>query len=449
MSKIPYAGLVILAILSGCNPIGNLSQVESTQNQAAQNLNITLQNQGGSSRYLLPHETQLSKIPQDPANPLTPEKVELGKLLFHETGLSTLSKNEHSGSWSCATCHFAKAGFQDKRVQSVADGATGDGAFRQVIANLKFEQLDAPFLKSPSILNVAYQENLLWNGMAGGMQDNLNHQLRWDKTKPHGFNHLKVGGAETQAIIALGAHRQTHDNMNYESVHEELDLLNAYPEYTQLFEKAYPNEPINRKTIGLAIAAYERTVLPTEAPFQRFLRGEKNALNMQELQGAELFFGKANCSSCHTGPALSTPKFYALGFKDMQAEFGDGPDEATRKGRGGFTGRAEDEYKFKVPQLYNIKDAGSLGHGGSFQSSTDMSATEKLIRYKLKGQPENPEVPLSQLAPEFTQMGRLTFSESDIKALTAFVENGLYDPHLKRFEPAKLPSGKRLINDDF
>jgi len=101
-----------------------------------------------------------------------------------------------------------------------------------------------------------------------------------------------------------------------------------------------------------------------------------------------------------------------------------------------------------VPQLYNLKSVGSLGHGGSFQSDTDQSALEKIIRYKLKGVPENPEVPSQQLAPEFTAMAQKQFSEDEIRALVRFVQDGLYDAQLRRYEPQSLPSRQHIINHD-
>ncbi len=409
----------------------------------------TFNDSGQRRHYLLPHETDLGAIPQDPQNPLTPEKVALGKLLFHETALALQSKNAQNGTWSCATCHFAQAGFQDARVQSLADGGIGNGSERKLKhALVSPDKPDGPNVRSPSILNVAYQKNLLWNGMAGGMGDNLAVQSQWQKGKPHGFNYLKLEGAETQAIIALGVHRQSHDDHNFATVKTPLSVLAAYPAYQQRFDKAFPGEQVSRYTLGLAMAAYERTVLPTQAPFQRFLRGDTQALNAEQQAGAQLFFGKARCHACHNSPGLSGSQYYALGLKDMTIEFGLPPDENTQKGRGGFTGRAEDAYKFKVPQLYNLKRLVSLGHGGSFVSDDQQSALEKMMRYKLKGQAENLRVPSSQLARQFVAMAEVDFSEQEIQQLLAFVADGLEDPNLARYEPRDLPSRRQPINDE-
>lgn len=443
--------ILLISTLTACsiaNPPSTLHSHQATT--PSENWLKQFIDSGQQRHYQLPYETDLSSIPQDPQNPLTPEKVTLGKLLFHETALALHSKNEQNGTWSCATCHFAKAGFQDERVQSLADGGIGNERHRQLKKpDIQHEKLDSPNLRSPSILNVAYQTNLLWNGMAGGSGDNLNVQKQWQKGKPHGFNHLGLEGVETQAIIALGVHRQSHDNHNYTTVKTPLSVFASYPKYQQLFEQAFPQELVaTRYTLGLALAAYERTVLPTQAPFQEFLRGNPKALNANQQAGAQLFFGKARCSTCHNSPALSGNQYYALGLKDMDTEFGLPPDENTQKGRGGFTERTEDEYKFKVPQLYNLKHQVSLGHGGSLISDSKQSALEKMVRYKLRGRAENNRVPQKQLAKQFVEMANLHFSEQEIQSLIAFLADGLEDPNLVRYEPNQLPSQRHPINDD-
>ena len=123
-----------------------------------------------------------------------------------------------------------------------------------------------------------------------------------------------------------------------------------------------------------AIAAYERTLLANQSPFQRWLKGDREAMSVQQLKGALLFFGKAGCSGCHTGPALSSKVgaeaedvFFAIGFADFDTTASNihgVVDDKTSRGRGGFT----DDYKFKIPQLYNLIDTNVFGHGASFTS---------------------------------------------------------------------------------
>ena len=132
--------------------------------------------------------------------------------------------------------------------------------------------------------------------------------------------------------------------------------------------------------------------------------------------------------------------FHALGMNDLDGAydprvnlepFGGTVPDATRRGRGGFTGRDEDMYAFKTPQLYNLTSSPFLGHGASFASVRDV------IEYKNAGVPENAGVPGEYLSPEF---GPLGLSPEQIDDLVAFIEGALHDGNLGRYLPAELPS---------
>jgi cytochrome c peroxidase len=238
---------------------------------------------------------------------------------------------------------------------------------------------------------------------------------------------------ETQAIAGTKVHRlNTFEN----------SILQNNVEYQLLFEAAYPEGSNDiLEDAGKAIAAYERTILANEAPFQRWLKGDKSAMTEQELRGAILFFGKAQCSACHQGPALSSMAnvssdavFMAVGFADLDTS---NPSitgivtENDAKGRGGFTGNAADNYKFKIPQLYNLKDANVYGHGGSFTS------IRQVVAYKNAAVPQKRMLD-KQLDPRFVPLG---LNDNEIDDLVAFLEEGLYDANLLRYVPDALPSG--------
>ena len=200
-----------------------------------------------------------------------------------------------------------------------------------------------------------------------------------------------------------------------------------------------------------AIAAYERTLLANRSPFQRWLRGEERAMSRRELRGARLFFGKAGCVACHTGPALSSwpgageeEMFFAVGFRDFDTSHrrihGTVPD-ADSRGRGGFTGRAADDYAFKVPQLYNLRDTRVLGHGASFRSVRDV------IRYKNAG--AGPGDAQNGHGTNVSTMAPLGLDEREIRQLNRFVKRALHDPSLDRYVPAALPSGNCFPVADF
>ncbi|WP_405293832.1 cytochrome-c peroxidase [Algibacter sp. Ld11] len=392
---------------------------------------------GSKAALLLPASNDFITIPGDINNNITVSKVELGKLLFHETIIAENStKEQGKDTYSCASCHHAAAGFQSGLLQGIGEGGIGFGSKgegRSKNPNYLESELDMQPIRSPSILNVAYQEVMLWNGQFGATGYNQGTESSWVDGTPIATNNLGFEGVETQAIAGMDVHRLAID---------EDYILNC--SYKGMFDEAFPDVPVseryNKLTAGLAIAAYERTVLSNEAPFQKWLSGDGMAMEDDELEGATLFFGKGQCYSCHSGPGLNGMSFHALGMNDLAGEsILTIVDETTKKGRGGFTKNSEDDYKFKTPQLYNLKDVRFYGHGGSFSSVRDV------ISYKNEAKHENKEVLENQLDDAFQP---LNLSEKEIDLITLFVENSLYDPNLKRYQPTTLPSGSCVINAD-
>lgn len=116
-----------------------------------------------------------------------------------------------------------------------------------------------------------------------------------------------------------------------------------------------------------------------------------------------------------------------------------GPSDKRNFGRGGFTGLPEDMYKFKVPQLYNLKNTGFYFHGASKQS------LREVVEYFNNGIPENPDVPAGQIAAQFRPLG---LTGQEMTDLVEFLENGLYDPNLERYAPVQTLSGNCFPNND-
>jgi len=92
-------------------------------------------------------------------------------------------------------------------------------------------------------------------------------------------------------------------------------VLKTVPAYVEAFRSTFGGE-ITRQRVAMAIAAFERTILSTDTPLDRFLRGEKNALTAPQRAGYELFVGKARCAACHGGPTLSDERFHNLGVPE-------------------------------------------------------------------------------------------------------------------------------------
>ncbi len=433
--------LVIGLVLTGCELTGG-DDMSSTLDDQLRVALVDASAGEGLNFFVLPESDDFTAIPQDPKNPLTAEKVALGQLLYHETGLLTDPKRpEGRFSASCASCHHAQAGFQANLPQGIGDGGMGFGQYGEGRHNNTAygADLDVQPIRSPSALNVAYQELMLWNGQFGGTQANQGTEASWTPGTPKETNFLGYEGVETQAIAGLTVHRMglIDESMVYDN-----------PTYQQLFAEAYPavpeNERITVENAALAIAAYERTLLAREAPFQRWLRGDIGAMDEDEKRGALLFFGEAQCVDCHTGPALNSMTFFALGMKDLEGigvygDFTEQDHEATRQGRGGFTQRAEDMYAFKTPQLYNLANSPFYGHGAEFRS------LHEVVAYKNRAEASNTLVPKSQLAKEFVPLG---LTDQEVTDLVAFLERALNDPNLDRFVPASLPTGNCFpVND--
>ncbi|MBV7269750.1 cytochrome-c peroxidase [Winogradskyella luteola] len=393
---------------------------------------------GSTSELIQPLETDYLSIPSDINNPITEAKVQLGKLLYHETMIA-LNPNADAGmyTYSCASCHHADAGFQSGLKQGIGDGGLGFGTHGEGrIKNPMYTDadLDVQPIRTPTTLNVAFQKVMLWNGQFGALGPNEGTGSQWTAGTPKETNNLGFEGVEIQAIAGLDVHRL---QINAD------DIINS--SYKNLFDTAFSemaeSERYTKLNAALAIAAYERTLLPNQSPFQKWLRGDADAMEQEEVAGAKLFFDKAQCYTCHSGPGLNGMDFHALGMNDLEgADVFNAVDMATRKGRGGFTGNPEDDFKFKTPQLYNLKDVQFFGHGGSFQTIKDV------IEYKNTAVAENGMVPQNQLSSLFVE---LNLTETEIDQLTVFLEKSLYDNNLSRYVPESIPSGNCFPNADY
>ncbi len=190
--------------------------------------------------------------PENPDNPSTPEKIELGKMLFFDPRLSS------SGVISCATCHNLSLGGTDRLPTSIGHG------FQNTPRN------------APTVLNAAFFQNQFWDGRAQGLEEQAKGPIQ------------APGEMNMPADMAV----------------ERIKSIQGYHEY---FEKAFPGEedPITFDNIVKAIAAFERTLITPNDALDRYLRGDKNALSPQAIRGMETF-ERIGCTSCHAGPALSS-----------------------------------------------------------------------------------------------------------------------------------------------
>lgn len=437
MKKLTF-GAIMALIISSCTkddyiPItSNLdSELLSTLNEAS--------NGEGVSFFTLPESDDYANIPQDPLNRITEEKVFLGKLLLHETATGGNPKmSEMKATYSCASCHQASAGFAAGIRQGIGECGVGfgiRGEERVADTTVPRDSIDVQPIKSPTLLNVAYQDVMLWNGQFGGTGTNAGTEASWTEIQE---NFLGFQGVEVQAIKGQKVHRLQIDD----------EFVNTFG-YKDLFDAAFSdvaeNERYTKNNAALAIAAYERTLLANRSPWQDWLKGNSNALSDSEKKGAIAFFGKGKCYECHTGPALNDKDFHSFGMGDFENVNGalllyDVNIDNVKRGRGNFTNNPADDFKFKTPTLYNLIDNGFYGHGGTFTS------IKEVISYKNEGNPQNTEVPTENLASQF---GTINLTEEEIDNMTSFITNSLRDPELSRYVPGSINSGNCFPNNDY
>lgn len=394
---------------------------------------------GSTSYYILPAEDDYANIPQDPKNPLTAAKVELGKLMFYDTGLAQDALNSSGlGTYSCGTCHIPQTGFYPGATQGIADGGVGfgvNGDSRLRNTEYREDEMDVQSARPLSLLNVAFVTNTFWNGQFGATEINEGTENVWDQREDTELNHLGFQGVETQNIEGLHVHRISINK----------PLLDQYG-YTPLFDEAFADIAVEERyssmTASLAYSAYIRTLFANKAPFQEWLKGDESAMSLDQKKGGILFFGKARCNNCHFRPNLGSLEFHALGVNDMYQtpSFNTAESDRRNLGRGGFTGNSDDNFKFKVPQLYNIIDAQFYFHGSSKRT------LDEVIDYKEKAISENENVSQDVISPKFLPVN-LSPEEKD--QLLSFLSQGLRDPDLTRYQPENVLSGQCFPNNDF
>ena len=395
---------------------------------------------GNINWFIMPESSDYANFPnQDPKNPVTKAKVELGNLLFFETGIGIAPKKAVSmATYSCSSCHIPEKNFTAGRFQGIADGGIGYG----ILGSGRFKnptydgtEVDAQGARPLPVINLSYVRNALWNGAFGSFGMNEGTESVWGVgdtlTKINLENREGLEAVITRALIV---HRQVINK-------DILDKLG----YTAMFDKAFPDlneqERYSPQAASHALAAYFRSIYTNQAPFQKWLKGDKSAMTVEQKNGAALFFGKAKCVNCHNGPSLNGQRFAAVGVKDLD-QIGETvfkTNDGRSKGRASFTLDNNDLYKFKVPELYNMKGNDFYFHGASKHNLKDV------VQYFNYALPENPNVTTERLDPFFKPLG---LTEKEVNDLTEFIENGLFDPNLIRYKPSSVMSGNCFPNND-
>lgn len=253
---------------------------------------------------------QLPEVAENPNNPITPEKLALGKALYFDP---ILSKNK---TQSCNTCHDLATYGVDNKQFSPGDGKGTLGG-----------------RNAPTTLNAALHVAQFWDGRAPDVEAQAGGPV---------LNPVEMGmGSEKEAIARVAAD----------------------PKYKDLFAKAFPDskDPISWDNITKAIAAFERKLI-TPSKFDDYLAGNDTILNTQEKNGLKLFIDRG-CIACHTGPALGGGTFQKFGvYGDYWKET---KSAKVDEGKSAVSKKAEEKNFFKVPSLRNITKTYPYFHDGS------------------------------------------------------------------------------------
>lgn len=265
---------------------------------------LLIQGAYGGDFPLFPPIGPLPPVVVPANNPQTAAKIELGKQLYFEPRLS-------GNNWiSCATCHNPVLGFADGLPRMLGGSTSKEGGRH-----------------SPTIINCAYNEFQFWDGRASSLEE--------------------------QALGPI----QNPNEMN-ESLDNVVRKLNAIPGYAKAFKEVF-GTPVTADGIAKAIAAFERTIVFANSPFDRSMQGDNYAMTESAKRGLELFMGKAECIKCHNGPNFTDNKFHNIGVP------ADGPIKEDL-GRYNVTKNDADKGAFKTPTLRNITDTAPYMHNGFF-----------------------------------------------------------------------------------
>ena len=281
-------------------------------------------------------------IPFPKDNPYTPEKAALGKMLFFDTRLSR-DKN-----LSCASCHNPSFGWEVPFATAI--GAGGKPLPRH----------------APTTINQAWSKNYFWDGRA----PTLEAQAK--------------GPIESTLEMDL-------------PLAKAVERLNEVQGYRSAFAKAFAGKAVSEDTVLQALATYERTLVTGDTPFDRWIRGDTQALNDSARRGFAVFTGKANCAACHTGWNFTDDKFHDIGLPSKDV------------GRSAVSKSAADDRAFKTPSLREIAARAPYMHDGTL-----VSLETVIVHYVTGGEKRATLSPL---------MKPLALTGTDIADLVAFMRS--------------------------
>jgi cytochrome c peroxidase len=349
----------------------------------------------------------------------SPASVALGRLLFWDPILSG------NRDVACATCHHPDFAYADGRDLSLGTSAVGLGPSRRDVSNGRI-----PIVKrnSPTVLNTAFNgldrqgRRRRPSGQTPETLDPANAPMLWDN---------RIRSLEAQALEPIKSREEMRGDAYSEAVAVDTVLarLRANQEYVRLFEAAFgAGTSIDATRLGQAIAAFERSLVAMNSPYDRFLAGERDALTARQRRGLEAF-DRAGCDRCHEGTMFSDFELHAEGVRENPRL--PEPDAGTRR------------YRFRTPSLRNVALTAPYMHNGM------LATLEDVLRFYDRGRSENPAVTAGQrgrnssdgtarLAGQFVRVADMT--DSEMSDIIAFLES-LTDTGFDKTIPSQVPSG--------
>lgn len=315
--------------------------------------------QDAAHEFVVPNGLGTLAHPKD--NLSDPRKIALGKELYFDPRLSA------DNTVSCSTCHNPQHGWSDARMTSAGVGGQVGGR------------------NAPTIVNTAFGKFQFWDGRAGTLEE--------------------------QALGPIA--NPIEMNM---PVEEAVKRLNGIEGYRKQFQEIFGSE-CNKENLAKALAAYERTILSGDAPYDRYKAGDKAALSEAAVRGMKLFFGKANCSACHSGSNFTDNAFHNIGIGMDKSQ----PD----KGRAAISKLEGDTGAFKTPTLREVARSAPYMHDGS------MKSLEEVVEHYNKGGTPNPFLD--------EEIFKLNLSDQDKADLVSFMKEGLSSEAYPMHEAPELP----------
>ena len=355
------------------------------------------------------------KAPAPADNPTTPERVELGRLLFWDPILSG------GRDVACATCHHPAFGYSDGLDLSIGTNGVGLGPTRAFAAGHPSRLVKR---NSQTVVNTAF------NGLtADAGATPAAAPMFWD---------LRVRSLEAQALEPVKALEEMRGTAYAEdrAVAEVVARLHNVPEYRQLFARAFGDgQPVNEQNLGRALAAFQRTLVAVNAPFDRYMRGETTALSAAQVRGMERF-QSAGCVNCHSGPMFSDFASHVLAVPDNPklSESDAGVNKA---------------YAFRTPSLRNLSSTSPYMHNGVFSSLPDViDFYERVSRGGGRrgggGRGLNPKVTRDQIDPLARRLNLGGRGQGDLVAFLRALEDPAFDRTVPTLVPSGLPVGGRI-----